>query len=64
MTDREKAIAAYNAGILNETIVIYPAGKRTARNVKTSRGSQIRLYLGGHIWQRGVTIEQAMAWVA
>jgi len=64
MTDREKAIAAYNSGILSETIVIYPAGKRTARRVKTARGTQVRLYLSGRLYARGVSVERAREWVA
>lgn len=64
MTDREKAVAAFNSGILDKTIVIYPRGKRTARTVKTLRGMQIRLYLGNRLWQRGASVAQAQAWVS
>ncbi len=64
MTDQQKAIAAYNSGLLSTPIVIYPAGKRAARTVSTLRGTQVRLYLSGRIWQRGATVAQAQAWVA
>lgn len=63
MTETERAIAAYNSGILNQTIRIYPKGKRSARTVQTARGTQIRLYMAGRIWQRGATVDEARDWV-
>ena len=62
--DRAKAIAAYEAGVLSRRIVIYPTGRRTARRVQTAHSSQIRLYLGGRIFKRGATAEEARAWIA
>lgn len=41
-----------------------PRGKRVARRVRTSRGTQLRWYVGGRLYVRGASEAMTPEWLA